>query len=356
MRYTLIVICCFLFGCSHTNHSIQATLYKETSTDSDTYDFIQFSGNPIFVDSNSVFEVRIEEIMPGWIHQGVVQNAPLEQHNQNPDCDDSDDSDDSDDGPCFYNSWDDNIADQLYGKELWIVSKIESINKNDILERNSKVYFNATNVKLNSFSFKPIPLDIEELNLFSHSSDSAYRLTIKVYEVQGFNIKKEALKAYDNNPGISGLLISGWEVIKNTFGALVGEVIENQWKERKEEEQFIERLLLENGAVIEFQGVMQILRKKDELRKTGPVGKIEQYLLYDPYKSADFNSSFSSINTYQAALAELEKTVDLNIKNVKRTYLKFTVQQSLEVVPPLAVIPLEGQTEAIKFLKRVKRD
>lgn len=252
MKYLIMVGVLFLSACSNVNHSVQSTLYLKPPGAGNNYDFVPFSGNPIYVDNNSVFEIRIDEIMPGWIHQGVIQNMPLEKHNETSEC-----TEDNNDGkPCYYTSWTDEIADQLYGKELWIVSKIESISNNDILERNSKVYFNATNVKLNSFSFKPIPLDVDELNLFSHSSDSAYRLTIKVYEVQGFSIKKEALKAYDSNPGISGLLVSGWEVIKNTVGALAGELIENQWKTKSKEDQFIERLLLENGAEIEFQGVM----------------------------------------------------------------------------------------------------
>lgn len=356
MKYIILIAFSLLAGCSNTNHSVQSTLYSQVAPESNHYDFVPYSGNPIFVDRSSVFEIRINEIMPGWIHQAVVQDKPLEKHNQSTAC--SEVNDDGGGEPCYYTSWSDKISDQLYGKELWIVSKIESVNKNDILERNSKVYFNATNVKLNSLSFKSIPLDIDELNLFSHSSDSAYRLIIKVYEVQGFDIKREALKAYDNNPGISGLIVSGWDVIKNTVGALAGEVVESQWKTKSEEDQFIERLLLENGAVVEFQGVINILRKESELNSiAGPVGKTQEYLLYDPYKSRDFDSSFDSKAKYKAALENLESSIDLSTPGIEHTYLKFTVQQSLEEIPSGAnVTALVGYSEAIEFLKRVKRD
>lgn len=354
MKYLIFMGFFLLAACSNVNHSVQSTLYTKSAAAGNNYDFVPYSGNPIFVDDNSVFEIRIDEIMPGWIHQGVIQDKPLEKHNMASGC-----TEENNNGkPCHYTSWTDEIADQLYGKELWIVSKIESINKNDILERNSKVYFNATNVKLNSFSYKPIPLDVDELNLFAHSSDSAYRLTIKVYEVQGFDVKREALKAYDNNPGISGLLVSGWEVIKNTVGALAGEIIESQWKTKSEEDQFIERLLLENGAVIEFQGVMNILRKQNELNPTtGPIGKTQEYMLYDPYKSDDFDSSFDSKDKYKTALGKLESSIDMSTTNIERTYLKFTVEQSLEEMPNVAAVAgLQGHTDAVKFLKRVKRD
>lgn len=352
MKYLILIGFILLTACSNVNHSVQSTLYSKTTPGGTNYDFVQYSGNPIFVDDKSVFEIRINEIMPGWIHQGIIQDKPLEKHNKDSGC-----TEDKNDGkPCYYTSWTDEIADQLYGKELWIVSKIESVNKNDILERNSKVYFNATNVKLNSLSYKPIPLDIGELNLFSHASDSAYRLTIKVYEVKGFDVKREALKAYDSNPGISGLLVSGWEVIKNTVGALGGEIIESQWKTKSEEDQFIERLLLANGAVVEFQGVMNILRKQNELDVTvGPIGKIQEYMLYDPYKSDDFSSSFDSKTSYQTALGKLENSIDMSTPNIERTYLKFTVEQSLEDIPTVA-IGVTGYADAVKFLERVKRD
>lgn len=350
----LVGIMLLASGCSTTNHSVQATLYGPSSPEADTYDFVPFSSNPIFVDEKSVFEIRIDEIMPGWIHQGVVQNGPLEQHNVNVDCGNKGSQ------SCYYTSWTDGVADQLYGKELWIVSKVESVNKNDVLERNSKNYFNATNVKLNSFSFKPIPLDIDELSLFSHSSDSAYRLTVKVYEVQGFDIKREALRAYDQNPGISGLLLSAWEVVKNTIGAFAGESVENHWKKKSDEDQFIERLLLENGAVIEFQGVVHILREADLLDSVeGPFGLEQQFVLYDPYKSYGFDSSFASKRDYKAALSILENAVDLSAPNMEKSYLKFTVQQSLNLTELPVVEPAGGEAsyaKAVRFLEEIELD
>lgn len=350
---TLFFLTLLITGCSNINHSVQSTLYERTTPSEDSekkYKFIGFSGNPIFVDSNSIFEIKISEIMPGWIHQGVSQQMPFEKHNLPQECKKKSEKKHD----CkHYTSWKDEIADQLYGKELWIVSKIESINKNDVLERNSKVYYNATNVKLNSLSFAPIPLDIDELKLFSHASDSAYRLSIKVYEVKGFDFKREALKAYDNNPGISGLIVSGWEVLKNTFGSLAGDIIENQWKNKSKDDLFIERLLLANDAVIEFQGMISILRDSSVFDNVSY--KKGEYILYDPYKSNNFNSTFDDKSTYETALNSLSKEIDLNQKNINRTYLKLTIEQS---VPKIDKIDKSNgnYTKVKEFLDNIQVD
>lgn len=324
----------FLVSCS-TNHSVQATLYKEEKPESSVYKFVGFSSNPIFVDEKSTFEIRMTKIRPGWIHQGVKQKKPLEQWNAIQNCEENEATVDKVlQKRCFYTNWDNDIADQLYGKELWVLTKIESVNANDVLEKSNKVFFKATNVKLNALSFLPIPLDVSELDLFTHRADSAYRMTIKIYEVQAFNIKREAFKTYSSNPGLIGLFASAGNVLKNTLGALGGEVIENWWEKNNEDEQFVERILLSHGAVVEFQGSIHILRKKNQLSLAkGHLSKAQEYLLYDPYKSRDFDSAFEKKDTYAKNLLDLSQDVDLNVDRIDRTFIKLRVEQSLTHIP-----------------------
>lgn len=103
---------------------------------------------------------------------------------------------------------------------------------------------------------------------------------------------------------------------------------------------------------------MNILRAPDELNpKVGPIGKVQEYMLYDPYKSDDFDSSFDSKDKYKAALGNLERSIDMSTTNINRTYLKFTVEQSLEEIPSVAgIAALPGYADAVEFRKRVKLD
>jgi len=309
MKYLISFIVSFaLIGCS-TNHFSEAILYKHSS--GNIFNIPSTGNNPIYVDSNSVFKIEIEDIKPGWIHNGVTM--PKLDENQ-------------------YKSFSRKITSHLYGKELWLLTKIESLSSDDVLERNSKTYYKTTNIKFNSESFSKIALDQSEKAIFAHSADSQYRITFKVYEVDGFNIKKAAVKAYDDSPGLAGILSTISKTITSTLGSLAGSILTDLWKNASEEQLFVERLLLENSATLEFQGSLYVVRNDEILTNHMPIVET-RYILYDKFKSEGWDTNYTNKVSYIARKQEKDQSVDIspptgNAVDTK-TYIKIKITQAL---------------------------
>lgn len=328
---------CLLSGCS-TNHFSEAILYQKKPGTAATFESIQDGNNPVYVSSDSIFSIGIEHIQPGWIHNGETQ----------PTLNDS-----------KYRGFKKGITSHLMGKELWLLTKIESLNNEDILERNIKTYYKTTNVKLNSESFSRIALDVSEKDVFTHGADSQYRVTFKLYEVDAFDLKKASAMAYDKSPGIAGVLLTAGQAITSTLGAVTGSIVTDLWSSARKEQLFIERLLLENDATLEFQGSIILLRKDDVLSAKSPI-KSQEYILYDKFKSEDWNTVYSNKETYIER--RKERLNDIDIAAVtdgsidRKSYIKIKVTQALsrQAATRMSIATLVPAHEA--FLNSVRID
>lgn len=335
MKYWIFIPLLILTGCG-TNHFSEAILYKKNT--GSIYEIPETGNNPIYVDSESVFQVEIEYLQPGWIHNG--ESMPTLD-------------DDS------YVGFDENITSHLYGKELWLLTKIESLSSEDVLERNSKTYYRTTNIKLNSESFARVALDTSEKVIFTHGADSQYRITFKLYEVDGFDIKKAAVKAYDDSPGLAGIFVTIGQTITSTFGSLAGSIVTDLWKSASEEQLFVERLLLENDATLEFQGTLHILREDGILSTATPM-KNTQYVLYDKFKSEGWDTQYSDKASYQARKLEKDQNVDIAPSPTgsidTKSYIKLRVTEALSNPASAArgIAPLTNTH--IDFLNSIKVD
>lgn len=301
---------CLLCGCS-TNHFSEAILYQKKPGTAAIFESIQDGNNPVYVSSDAIFSIGIEHIQPGWIHNGEKQ----------PTLNDS-----------KYRGFKKGLTSHLMGKELWLLTKIESLNNEDILERNIKTYYKTSNVKLNSESFSKIALDVSEKDVFTHGADSQYRVTFKLYEVDAFELKKAAAMAYDKSPGIAGVLLTAGQAITSTLGAVAGSIVTDLWSSARKEQLFIERLLLSNDATLEFQGSVIVLRKDNVLSATAPI-KSHEYILYDKFKSENWNTKYINKETYIERRKERHNDIDVAAVADgdidRKSYIKIKVTQAL---------------------------
>lgn len=335
MKYWIFIPLLILSGCS-TNHFSEAILYKQNSAN--IYEIPETGNNPIYVDSESVFQVEIEYLQPGWIHNG--ESMPTL-------------NDDN------FIGFEKKITSHLYGKELWLLTKIESLSSEDVLERNSKTYYKTTNIKLNSESYAKVALDQSEKVIFTHGADSQYRITFKLYEVDGFDIKKAAVKAYDASPGLAGIFVTIGQTITKTLGSLAGSIVTDLWKSASEEQLFVERLLLENDAALEFQGTLNVLRK-DGILSIGTPMQSTRYVLYDKFKSENWDTKYSDKATYQARKIEKDKNIDISPPAAgtvdTKSYFKLKVTEALSNPASADRGIATLTTNHIDFLNAIKMD
>jgi len=276
MRYFLCVVLLLGFtGCESLTkrHATRAILFAETpsttSAEAHYYPPKQngslISGNPIFIHSNTKFSVRINEVNTGWI----FRDSPKDQHaNQNYK------STIANSTKSYNGDANNPISkrhfDHLRGHELWLLTTISSLNVNDPLETKSKRYFKATNVKIDSQSYSLIPFDQDEKYIFTHESDSSYRIKFQLYKVDGLALKKELAKI-SRNPGLVGVGEAVLATLKNTAGAVAGDLITSIWEEKSAEPLALERFLLSINATEELYGEVTILRNGDFLQRNPEV-------------------------------------------------------------------------------------
>lgn len=215
-----------------------------------------YSGNPVYIHNNTKFSVRIDEINPGWIYR-VQPSQQLESSSGHPNSRMRRPSSSKTKHPISQEQF-----DHFRGHELWLLTTISSVNVNDPLETKSKRYFKATNVKFDSQSYSILPLDSDEKYVFTHESDSSYRITFQLFKVDQFALKKELAKI-GQNPGVVGTGKALFDTLKNTAGALVGDVLQSVWEEKASEGLALERFLLSIQATVEFHGELIVLREGD---------------------------------------------------------------------------------------------
>lgn len=267
-----------LLSACATNHYSEAILYQATdlSQSPTLYAASDIGNNPVYVSPDAKFKLEIEYLRPGWIHQGKFKTAPTPEAS----------------------SWYRRQASHLYGKELWLLTKIESLSNNDVFERDSKVYYKVTNVKLNSASFLKVALDANETQIFSHAADSAYRVTMRLYEVDGFKLKRFLLNSYDSSPGLPGILDAGKATLLSTISGLAGTAVSEFLSTNSQDKSALERVLLKNNATIEMNATFNILRGTTNLPKAGEV-KTTHFILYDKFKSEEWQYNFNDSASYK---------------------------------------------------------
>jgi hypothetical protein len=277
-----------LTGCTTKPHSTEAFLLNEKTTgefslaSSKKMDKLTYGNNPIYVKSGSKFTINLTEISPGFIHPNSQWSAP---------------SVDSEE-------WSKKVSSHFRGKELWLLASIKEINKNDIFETKSKTVFHATNVKFDSESYRLLPLDKDEILVFTGESNSPYRVSIKLMEVDNFKLKVALADVYGNTPGIVGLAKGLTNTVTGIMGDIVGKAVMTSAKKKFGEEGLFERILMQAGANIELQGDFLILRKDEKIQpvpipkatdKKGVTKKsiliTKNYLLYDFFKSSAYGES-----------------------------------------------------------------
>lgn len=262
MKWIILVITLLFVGCEslsqrHATRALLLTVDPQSDVNNFRYSLKNpidnkfYSGNPIFIHSDTKFSIKIEEISAGWIYK---ENSSSNYQ-----------SDGQGYNDLSLPSYDPNIipADQFNhyrGLDLWLLTTISSLNPNDPLETKNKRYFKATNVKFDSQSYSLVPVDSDERYVFTHESDSSYRVKFQLYSVKGFAVKRE-LSKIASNPGVWGVGSAFLTTLKNTFGSVVGDVVASSWNEKISEDLAIERFLLSVGATEELHANLVVVRK-----------------------------------------------------------------------------------------------
>lgn len=331
IRTYIIVAISFLASCT-TDNSYRAVLLDQSDPKStERYDSIYdaqgryISGNPINIGNDTRFSIVIDAISPGWLLQQSAARKILQ-------------SNESSNQPSVLAP-----RDHFKDKELWVLTKISSVSSADIMETQSKQYFKASNVKFETEAFSLIPLDEAEKVIFTHLSDSAYRISFEVFEIDGFEIKQEIQRA-GQNPGISQILIDGFNTTKNILGATLGDYVTSRLKEAVGQPGALERLLLELGATREFSGQVMVHRSDKPYSELydGPYNS-RNFFLVDWFKSgkatppkesilADETNHLISLEEYRNACvvntAQSETDTCMSISDSKLSYVQFRVDES----------------------------
>lgn len=184
------------------------------------------------------------------------------------------------------------------GFETWIVAEAVSIdNQNPLLPAEDR-HVGFTSVKTDQEAFAPIPISQKESKLFKLPRARDYRVTIKVYEVDGYRLKKALYGAKDTD-------LARW-VYTTTTGAL--EALDNALtkslfdvlRKKSDEENALEELLLSIGSDLEFEGTFYLLqnRERNEITSIASKGELKTYALVDILRSKfDHDGDYHTDNT-----------------------------------------------------------
>lgn len=214
--------------------------------------------NAVSIPPDTDFQVRIDELHLGFLHNNLSKMQPGKN--------------------------DRHRHEGLGGKEIWVLATAYSLDPNDPLGLNEKRFAKAFSVKVDQESFSFLPHDDLESIIFDGRSSQSYRLTIRVYEVDGFQLRK--VFAQTTGKGIARELYDAASgVIASTTNVLFKEFVESA-KQRLEEPLTFERLMLTLGASIEFMATVDINR--DGHMEKWPDRPV-RYALWDKNKDGDFS-------------------------------------------------------------------
>lgn len=302
-------------------------------------DQLLLGNNPIFVGKNAKISVELTSLNPGWLHQGdefkiADRRASKISRDQ---------------------------SEHLGGNELWIVTRIVALLPNSPLEIEGKTYFKISNVKFGSQSFRSIPIDLTERRVFTHAADNSYRINIRVYEVDGFKLKRALLRTYRDNPGLWGIGESVLRAGKAMFGAITGQAVVDMGKgffslEGVETPLAVEAILLQASATLELQGTAYIYAvenpnstDQNSLCRNFTMHDWyceEFYLLYDKWKSDEwkYGTGESPQQTYMNAQAKTLGPIEVGTLDNEKAFIRFTVIQSTPASERDVNTPLSEKT------------
>ncbi len=166
----------------------------------------------------------------------------------------------------------------LGGRDYWILSEIVSLDHNDPLGLRQSQVFKASYVKQDQQSYGFLPLEKSEQIILDTISKTSSQVTIKIYSVHGMDAKRMLYELGSSNiastawnAGVGFLQATGNFLAKDILDAFKGKI--------KKDPQYIERLLLQANAELEFNGRFQLV-----LDDSAP-DETREYLLYDIAKS-----------------------------------------------------------------------
>ena len=280
-------------GCVYHQYT-DAILFKKTSTPEFTPVGVEvvdglYSNNPIFIAKNAKFSVEIDHIVTSWIHQHLSDSVP-----------DLEPSSVRERGIARA------AREHLLGRKLWLLVTITSLPPNDSLETSSNQYFKATSIKYNVASQSFLPLDLGEIEIFTHDADDSYRITFQLYDVKDIEFKK-AMGELRNEPGFTDFVIGVGKTLGTAVGGLAGSAITRRWSEYAEEPLALERVLLRAGADEEFRGSITLYRKDDfESMYPGWLAREDEYVLADIFKSCPEQAQIGKKDDYETKLEAVE--------------------------------------------------
>ncbi len=253
-----------------------------------------YGSNPVFIAEDTKFSIEINEIKPPALSYRKLLGRAKD------DLDRARDYTFKKYGP-YSNSV---VEGNIRNKELWLLTTIKSQNVADPLEANSKVYVKSTQVKWDSGSHLLVPLDKNEKVVFTHESDTSYRVRFQLMEVDALAVKKE-LAILRNQSGFLNFLQVGVTTLVELLNTAVGkEYINSKIDPILQNDTAFQRFLLSLGATVEFVGEMIILREDEQFIKfhNDTLFHSKEYYLVDGFRSADqpafinFPNAFNSPN------------------------------------------------------------
>ena len=269
-----------------------------------------YSNNPIFIAKNAKFSVEIDHIVTSWIHQHLSDSVP-----------DLEPSSVRERGIARA------AREHLLGRKLWLLVTITSLPPNDSLETSSNQYFKATSIKYNVASQSFLPLDLGEIEIFTHDADDSYRITFQLYDVKDIEFKK-AMGELRNEPGFTDFVIGVGKTLGTAVGGLAGSAITRRWSEYAEEPLALERVLLRAGADEEFRGSITLYRKDDfESMYPGWLALEHEYVLADIFESCPEQAKIPSKEDYEEKIEDIEG-LKLNEKGDLKDALNTTCSKS----------------------------
>lgn len=144
-------------------------------------------------------------------------------------------------------------------KEVWIVCKAESIDRQSPLAPAEVRTVGYTSVKVDQSPNSLIPISGRESEVLKLTADRDYLITMKVYEVDAYALKKIIYENKDSDIA-KWVYTTAESAFKTTTNILAGSFVDRL---KKSGQSSIEEYLLAAGSDLEFQGTFYLLDAKE---------------------------------------------------------------------------------------------
>lgn len=235
----LIIIAC-VSGCQTRRHSRAYLLIPDKQPDQ----YKVAPNNVVAVPRNARVRLVISDIKLNWIHEELDPRASFKERYLG-----------------------------LGGKDVWLITEAVSVDNTDPLGLKEQRMTVASSIKSDQESFSFLSLDASEAAVFDQIMKSSYHIKFTIYRVDYVNFKKRVYQA--SNKSIARLTFDAAEAAAKQTASLAAEEVFNFIGNKAKEPLFFERILLNSGAVVLFQGSFE-LQMADVTK-----GLDTQYALYD---------------------------------------------------------------------------